>query len=57
MSWTSRHESTGGQLTIDWVELHARFRTEHTPRPQPAAPASGPQSDPETITSPKSLSL
>jgi MFS superfamily sulfate permease-like transporter len=26
MSWTTLHESSGGQLVVDWVQLHARFR-------------------------------
>jgi MFS superfamily sulfate permease-like transporter len=27
MSWTTLHESSGGQLIVDWVQLHARFRS------------------------------
>ena len=26
MSWARQHETTGGQLFIDWGQLHARFR-------------------------------
>ena len=26
MSWAKQHESAGGQLVIDWGQLHARFR-------------------------------
>ena len=28
MSWATQHENTGGQLTIDWESLHARFQPE-----------------------------
>ena len=27
MNWAQQHEKTGGQLTIDWESLHARFRS------------------------------
>ena len=26
MNWAKQHESAGGQLIIDWGQLHARFR-------------------------------
>ena len=26
MNWAKQHETTGGQLVIDWESLHARFR-------------------------------
>jgi len=29
MSWAKQHESAGGRLTIDWGQLHARFREGH----------------------------
>lgn len=28
MNWAKQHENTGGQLTIDWESLHARFKPE-----------------------------
>lgn len=30
MNWQKRHESTGGQLVIDWNSLTAKFRAPHT---------------------------
>jgi MFS superfamily sulfate permease-like transporter len=32
MSWAKQHESSGGQLIIDWGKLHARFRDIATSR-------------------------
>lgn len=32
MSWARQHESSGGQLIIDWGKLHARFRDVATSR-------------------------
>ncbi len=36
MTWAKQHESTGGQMVIDWDSLHANFRQES----QPEAPIS-----------------
>lgn len=30
MNWAKQHENTGGDLTIDWESLHARFKTAGT---------------------------
>jgi MFS superfamily sulfate permease-like transporter len=39
MNWAKQHEASGGQLIIDWGELHARFRApRHKKKKQPPAP-------------------
>jgi MFS superfamily sulfate permease-like transporter len=32
MSWVEQHEAAGGQVTIDWLELHGRFDADRPPQ-------------------------